>query len=217
MNLSRYLWVYINFKGKDNMALINFQPNPKIPPIGFFDPISVDPKDMMTDVEYLLGILKKLNEVIAQVNQNTEFINNYTGKIEEIEAEIADLRKEMTDFEANINTEINERFATIKIELQSMIAAALTQANAYTDAVASTLEQEIREISLGQIAVYDPTTGVLSPLQTVIDNLYGTTREEALTATEYDGLELTATSYDAYQITAFNYDKYGKSILTTSA
>ena len=199
------------------MALINFQPNPKIPPIGFFDPISVDPKDMMTDVEYLLGILKKLNEVIAQVNQNTEFINNYTGKIEEIETEIASLRQEMTDFEANINTEINERFVTIKIELQSMIAAALTQANAYTDAVASTLEQEIREISLGQIAVYDPTTGVLSPLQTVIDNLYGTTREEALTATEYDGLELTATSYDAYQITAFNYDKYGKSILTTSA
>ena len=38
---------------------IPFQPRPKVPPIGFFDPISVDPKDMMTDVEYLLGILKK--------------------------------------------------------------------------------------------------------------------------------------------------------------
>lgn len=199
------------------MALINFQPNPKIPPIGFFDPISVDPKDMMTDVEYLLGILKKLNEVIAQVNQNSEFINNYTGKIEEIETEIAALRQEMTDFEANINVEINERFVTIKTELQSLIATALTQANAYTDAVASTLEQQISEISLGQISVYDPTTGVLSPLQTVIDNLYGTTREEALTATEYDGLDLTATAYDAYQITAFNYDKYGKTILTPSA
>lgn len=199
------------------MALINFQPNPKIPPIGFFDPISVDPKDMMTDVEYLLGILKKLNEVIAQTNQNTEFINNYSGKIEEIETEIADLRSEMTAFEKQVNDDITARFNQITIELQSMIATALIQANAYTDAVAANLEQEIRDIALGQISVYDPTTGILSPLQTVIDNLYGTTREEALTATEYDALELTATIYDGYQITAFNYDKYGKSLLTTSA
>ena len=70
------------------MAFINFQPNPKIPPIGFFEPISVDPRDMMTDVEFLLGVLKKLNEVIAQTNKNTEFINDYSGKIEELEADI---------------------------------------------------------------------------------------------------------------------------------
>lgn len=199
------------------MALINFQPNPKIPPIGFFEPISADPRDMMTDVEYLLGILKKLNEVIKQTNENTEFINNYSGKIEEIEAEIASLRTEMTAFEKQVIDDITARFDQITVELQSMIATALTQANAYTDAVAANLDQEIREIALGQISVYDPTTGILSPLQTVIDNLYGTTREEALTATEYDALELTATIYDGYQITAFNYDKYGKSLLTTSA
>jgi len=195
------------------MALINFQPNPKIPPIGFFEPISVDPKDMMTDVEYLLGILKKLNQMIAQLNSNTKFIEEYTGKIEELEAEMQALKDEMTDFETQINLDISNRFVEIQIELQSMIATALVQANAYTDALGARLEDEIRNISLGQITVYDPTTGVLSPLQTVIDNLYGTTREEALTATEYDALDLTATAYDAYDLTAFNYDKYGKTIL----
>ena len=61
--------------------------------------------------------------------------------------------------------------------------------------------------------MYDPTTGVLSPLQTVLDNLYGSTREDALTATEYDALDLTATAYDAYDLTAFDYDKYGKTLL----
>ena len=86
------------------MGLINFQPNPKIPPIGFFEPISVDPRDMMTDVEFLLGVLKKLNEIIAQTNQNTKFIDNYSGKIEEIEAEVASMRQELTDFETAINT-----------------------------------------------------------------------------------------------------------------
>lgn len=196
------------------MAIIPFQPKPKIPPIGFFEPISVDPKDMMTDVEYLLGILKKLNSMIAQLNSNTKFIEEYSGKIEEIEAEVASLRQEMTDFENQITTDINNRFVEIRIELQSMIATALVQANAYTDAMGARLEQEIQEISLGQILIYDPTTGVMSPLQTVIDNIYGSTREEALTATEYDGLELTATTYDGYDITAFDYDKYGKTILT---
>lgn len=195
------------------MGLITFQPRPKIPPIGFFDPISVDPKDMMTDVEYLLGILKKLNETIKQVNSNTEFIDNYAGKIEELEAEIASLRQEMTDFETSVNQNIATQFAEIKIELQSMIATTLVQAKAYTDATASTLRDEIRQISLGQITVFDPTTGTLNDLQSTLDNMYGATREEAITASEYDGLELTATFYDGLEITAFDYDRYAKTIL----
>lgn len=195
------------------MSLINFQPNPKIPPIGFFEPISVDPKDMMTDVEFLLGVLKKLNEVIAQVNSNTKFIDEYTGKIEEIEAEVANLRKEIEDFELEVNQTIALQFAEIKIELQSMIATALTQANAYTDSVAANLQTEIENIAVGQIQVYDPTTGYYSPLQTVIDNLYNDTRQDALTATEYDTLDLTATAYDAYDLTAKEYDMSGKTLL----
>ena len=195
------------------MAYINFQPNPKIPPIGFFQPISVDPKDMMTDVEFLLGVLKKLNEVIFQVNKNTEFINDYSGKIEEIESEIASLRQEMGEFEAEVNNSIALQFAEIKVELQSMIVTAVAEAKAYTDTIAAQLEEEIREISVGEISVFDPTTGLDSPLQTVIDNLYNASREDALTASEYDALELTATAYDAYALTATEYDKNGKSLL----
>lgn len=195
------------------MALINFQPSPKVPPIGFFEPISVDPRDMMTDVEYLLGILKKLNEMIAQLNANTEFIEEYSGKIEQIEAEMALLRQEMTQFEEDINVSIATQFANIKLELQAMITTALQQANAYTDLVGSRLENEIQQISIGQITVYDPTTGMTEDLQTVIDNLYGQTRENALTATEYDALELTASSYDAYELRAIDYDREGKTLL----
>lgn len=195
------------------MSIINYQPRPKIPPIGFFQPISTDPKDMMTDVEFLLGVLKKLNEVIKQVNSNSEFIENYSGRIEEIESAIETLKTEMADFETEINDEIQSRFSAIETQLASMIATALIQANAYTDSVASNLEQMIREISIGQITVYDPTTGSLNSLQNVIDNIYGTSREEALTAGEYDALELTANAYDEKQLTAFEYDRYGKTLL----
>lgn len=199
------------------MPLINFQPNPKIPPIGFFEPISVDPKDMMTDVEFLLGVIKKLNEMIAQLNINTEFIDHYTGKIEEIETEINNLRTEMTEFENTINNTIDNRFNLIKTELQSMVATMLVQANAYTDSVAARLEDEIQEISVGEINVFDPSTGIYSPLQIVIDNLYNSSRENALTATEYDTLNdgepLTATVYDGYQLSAVAYDQNGKTLL----
>lgn len=195
------------------MGLINFQPRPKIPPIGFFHPISVDPKDMMTDVEFLLGILKKLNEVIAQVNNNTSFIDKYTGKIEEIEAAMLALQEEMGQFKSEVNNSIALQFAEIKIELQGMIAAALNQANAYTDATAAQLQREIENISVGQISLFDPTTGVVSPLQTVIDNLYNASREDSLTAAEYDALDLTATAYDAYSLTATEYDTKGKILL----
>lgn len=194
--------------------MIPYQPRPHVPPISFFNPISVDPKDMMTSVEYLLGILKKLNETIKQVNENTEFINNYSGKIEEIEAEIAALREEITNFEIEVSNNIAAQFLQIKADLESTIAGFMTQANSYTDAVAAQLREEIQAVSVGAITVYDPSTGVLSPLQTVIDNLYGTSRDEALTATEYDALELTATTYDGEEITAFNYDRYGKTILS---
>lgn len=195
------------------MAFIRFQPRPKVPPIGFFEPISVDPRDMMTDVEYLLGILKKLNEVIKQVNSNSEFIDKYSGKIEEIETEIATLRNEMTEFENQINQDITARFNAIKIELDSAIATTLIRANAYTDAVAANLQEQIEAIVIGQITLFDPTTGIVSPLQVVIDNLYSASRSDALTATEYDALDLTATAYDAYELTAADYDQSGKSLL----
>ena len=191
------------------MSLINFQPNPKIPPIGFFQPISVDPRDMMTDVEFLLGVLKKLNDVIAQVNLNTAQID----KIAAIEAEINVLREEMTQFEEDVNQSIALQFAELKVELQAMVVTTLAQAKAYTDTMVAQLEQEIQEISVGEISIFDPTTGFYSPLQTVIDNLYNASREDALTATEYDALELTATAYDAYELTATEYDNNGKSLL----
>lgn len=193
--------------------MISLQPFPKVPPYRFFEPISVKPEDMMTDTEFLLGVLKKLNEVIEATNSNTEFINSYAGKIEEIEAEILDLKQQMIDFKAEVNDSIALQFAEIKVELQTMLATALNQANAYTDAAANRLEAEIQAISVGAISVYDPTTGLYSPLQTVIDNLYGQGRADALTATEYDALDLTATDYDAYELTAFNYDNSGKNLL----
>lgn len=195
------------------------------PPNTLFQGISTDYQDNLTYVEYLLGVLKKINEVIEQTNSNTSFIENYDGRINALEAEMLAIRAEMSAFENQVNENfealetslintINTRLTEIRQELLGLISIYRAESKAYTDTRIAQVEAEIDEILVGQITLRDPTTGLVSPLQTVIDNLYDTTREEALTATEYDALDLTATAYDAYEITAFNYDYYGKTILT---
>lgn len=195
------------------------------PPNTLFQGISTDYQDNLTYVEYLLGVLKKMNEIIVQVNSNTSFIEDYDGRIEAVEREIATLRVEIQNFENQVNTEfatlqeelintINLRLTEIRSELLALIAVYRAESKAYTDTQIALVEQEIQSILLGQIIIHDPTTGLESDLQTVVNNIYDSTREEALTATEYDALELTASTYDSYEITAFNYDQYGKTILT---
>lgn len=195
------------------------------PPNTLFQGISTDYQDNLTYVEYLLGVLKKMNEVIVQVNSNTSFIEEYDGRIEAVEREIATLSVEIQDFENQVNTNfanleeeltntINLRLAEIRSELLALIAVYRAEAKAYTDTQIALVEQEIQNILLGQIIIHDPTTGLEGDLQTVINNIYDSTREEALTASEYDVLQLTASVFDGYEITAFNYDQYGKSILT---
>ena len=195
------------------------------PPNTLFQGISTDYQDNLTYVEYLLGVLKKMNEIIVQVNSNTSFIENYDGRINALEVEIAQLRTEIEDFETQVNQEfaqltvelrnlINTRLNEIRQELLGLIEVYRAESKAYTDTRIQQVEEEINQILIGQITIHDPTTGLESDLQTVINNIYDSTREEALTASEYDALELTATTYDGYEITAFNYDQYGKTILT---
>lgn len=194
------------------------------PPNTLFQGISTNYQNNLTYVEYLLGVLKKMNEVIAQVNSNTSFIENYDGRINALELEIARLRTEIETFEADVTTNftnlqneliqlINTRLAEVRAELLGLIEIYRAESKAYTDTKIAQVEAEIQEILLGQITLRDPTTGLISPLQTVIDNIYDTSRENAITAGEYDGLELTASTYDGYEITAFNFDYYGKQIL----
>lgn len=193
--------------------LINLLPRPKIPPYSFFEPIGIEPRDWMTSTEFLLGMLKKLNDTITQTNSNTTFIEEYNGKIEEIEESMTALKQQMIDFKSEINSTISSEFIRIRSELEALIATGLNQAIAYTDATASRLEEQINAISIGQIQVYDSSTGKMENLQTVIDNLFNMGRTDALTASEYDALQLTATSYDGYQLTAYEYDNNAKSLL----
>lgn len=181
-----------------------------------FQPVSTCWKDNLTYIEFLLGLLKKLNEVVEATNANSEWINSYAGRIEEIEAQITALYKDFEQFKIDVNNNITTQFNQIKVDLEAQIQSAIQYLQAYTDAKAEELHQEIIDVSTGIITVFNPVTGQEDNLQNTINSLFDQGRDNAITCQEYDSLELTATTYDGYEITAAEFDYNAKKLLMST-
>lgn len=152
-----------------------------------------------------------------------QYLHELTKASKEMSNDIEKLREEQASFEDEINQQIieinelliqyNMKIDIIKNELYVYVDDKIINLKNYVDSQYAYLQEEIEQIENGNITVYDPTTGLNSPLQIVINNLYDMGRSNSLTAYEYDTLELTATDFDAYEITAKEYDINGKEIL----
>ena len=182
------------------------------PPSRLFQGISTNYLDNMTYAEFLLGILKKMNEIIAVTNTQQEFIDEFNVKYQQLLQDFDQLRADFDALEDKITASVQAQFDAFEVEVRNLITATQNYLIAYTDSAEARLQAQIEAIQIGDINVIDPTTGVLSPIQTVINNLAGSTAD-ALTASEYDALELTATAYDNYDISAYDYDFKGKALL----
>lgn len=174
-------------------------------PAGFDDSVSY--------LQMLSGILDKQNEIVAQLNINTEFIKNWDKSVENLQAQVDALALKVEHIENEIPDLINTAIVQLKTELLTVIAERFAQIQGYIDTQVARLDERIDNVAIGQITVYDPTTGLMSPIQQVINNLYDSGRDGALTASEFDALQLTATAFDGYQITAYQFDTDGKTIL----
>lgn len=183
------------------------------PPNSLFEGISTNYQNNLTYAEFLLGVLKKLNEMVDTLNEHSDFIDNYAGQIEEMQQELAQFEQDWAQYKIDTNKSIADQIAAFKTEVYGQLSAQLTQMRSYVDVQDQALHDYIDEVALGQIEVYDPSTGQLEDLQTVINNLFDSGRENALTTSEYDGLELTATYYDGQNISAYDYDMAGKTLL----
>lgn len=183
------------------------------PPNSLFEGITTNYQDNLTYAEFLLGVLKKLNEMVATVNEHSEFIDHYTGEIEKMQAELALFRAEWKQYKIDLEADITTQMNDLKREVYAQLNGQIAQMRSYVDVQDQALRDYIDNVALGQINVYNPATGELQPLQDVINSLFDVSREDALTATEYDGLELTATYYDGQDISAYDYDTAGKTLL----
>ena len=175
-------------------------------------PLAFD--ESLSYLEELYAILHKLNETIEQVNKNTEVAEHFDELLQEIEEEVNKLEEDYEEFKIAIENEIDVKFLQVKSELTLMIENEIALVRYQIEQVYNELNTKIDNIIAGDINVYDPTTGEVSPIQVVINNLFDMNRNEAITASEFDALELTATEFDAKEITAFNFDVYGKTLLS---
>ena len=176
-------------------------------------PLAFD--DSLSYLEMLCATLDKLNETIVQVNENTAVAERYETLLREIEEEVNRLEQEYIEFKESIEEEIDTKFIEIRRALTVYIENQISVLRYEIDQKYQELNKKIDDVIAGDIKIYDPTTGLLSPIQVVVNNIFDMNRQNAITAGEFDELELTATTFDSYEITAFNFDINAKEILTS--
>lgn len=182
--------------------------------------------DALTDYGLLCKVVEKMNEVISNNNiQNEaintlyenfqalkEYVDTYLVDMDDIKEEIETIKTTLTLF-ANRISQNEIDIANVRVDMTALINENYDTLKTYIDYQDEILDEKITNIQIGEISVYNPTNGLLQPLQTVINDLYASGNKDGLTATEFDALNLSATAFDAYQITAYEFDSTGKTIL----
>ena len=115
-----------------------------------------------------------------------------------------------TEYKNYVTSQINT--LTVYIDNQDVYYDGLAQG--YADTALSEAKDYVDAEVLNYTMMINPITGVYEDVRNVVEDIvtYFHTND-ALTAAEYDALDLTASAYDAYDITAYDYDFSGKTIL----
>jgi hypothetical protein len=189
--------------------------------------------DALTNYEMMCKIVGKLNEVVNITNEQTatfqylseeftklkNYVDEYLVGLDDVKAQIELINTTLDNIAITLNdhqeeiTSLNNKIDSEINRVINIINSNYNRLKDYVDFQDNLLNEKIDNIQIGQIEIYDPTSGTIKPLQEVINNLYGLTNKDGLTASEFDALDLTATAFDAYQITAYQFDSEGKIIL----
>ena len=170
--------------------------------------------DAMTDYELLCKIFEHFDNEIKELSENYQ---NFDEVVEKLEADFEQLKIDINSTLANFENEINQ---SVDVKLQQnynqivqLLADYQTVFNNNLATLRADLEEEIERVELGDVKAYNPTNGEIENVSKVIMDVYEILRQNAITCSEFDALELTATEFDALEITAYNFDVNGKAIL----
>ena len=191
--------------------------------------------DSLSYYESICKLVKKMNEIIDEVNSID--IDNILNRVdEEIDKELEDLYKQMdyltnnvNSVMGNVNNALDLYHKQVLLELNnttanltSFVSTQLSTLKKYVDSEDDSIRSEIRyQIELLKKSIPDLTTvivkspysGKLITIQEAINEIWNNLRVYALTAYEYDSLQLTANEYDSFMLTANEYDYYAKEII----
>ena len=179
--------------------------------------------ESLTYEEQVLWLQKRLNDdIIPAINEMTSFIENYDSQVEELQYQIDVINSYIAGFDRKIEQAnqqtidlLENELTIVENELRDMILSNYNVLKDYVDERDAYLEDKINNISIDTIILRDPTTGLMSNIQVVVNNIYNANNVNGLTADEFDDLELTCSEFEAYEITAFDFDNKGKLILVS--
>lgn len=176
--------------------------------------------DANTYYELLCKVVEQLNKTITQVNALTEVVSNIdinfdeiNAKIDKINSDISQLKIDMSNLSTNINKEVDAKLQAQYNQVVQLMSDYQTIFNTNLQTLEEKLESEISRIELGDVKAYNPTNGKIENVSKVIQDVYDVSRVNALTASEFDALNLTVEAFQAYNITCLNFDINGKTIL----
>lgn len=115
------------------------------------------------------------------------------------------------DITARYKAYTDAQIALQKIYIDNQDVFYFEQAKNYSDENLNLAKAYTNNKILNYTMMINPITGVYEDVRNVVNDIVSYFHTgDALTAVEYDALELTAQGYDNYQLTAYDYDFNGK-------
>lgn len=157
-------------------------------------------KDSISYEEQILWLCNFIEkEILPQIDISQETVAKIEASFEELKNEV---ESQLATFEININ----------QVKVYSDAQNDLLKA--YLLNLINALNTRFDNIP-NSFLVFNPTNGMQDNINKTLNDIYSQTRTGALTASEYDALDLTANAYDNYELTATDYDTNGKEELAS--
>lgn len=169
-------------------------------------------EDYKSYTDEQIALLKKyVDSQITEVYAYADKININLTNLIGITADNlkADYISRINQLNASLNARITQEVFTINNRIISEVITLNTRISLEVQNLKDYIDSQLIDIK-----VIDPTTGLISDLQTTLNNIVNLMKGDALTAEQYDALNLPAQTYDNKKLTAYQYDFNGKSLLT---
>lgn len=148
---------------------------------------------------------------VAIANNNIDIYNSINQVRYDLLNVINDLNADIT---ARYKAYTDAQIAIQKIYIDNQDLYYFDLAKTYSDNNLNTAKTYTDNKLIDYTYMINPINGQYQDVRTVINDIFNNfLSNDALTAVEYDALELTASAYDAYAITAYEYDFNGKNLL----
>lgn len=170
---------------------------------GFPKSIGEIPTSYKDSISYEEQILWLCNFIEKEILPSIEISQETVDKIE-------------ASFEA-LKVEVETKFAKTELDINDVKLYSDAQNDllkAYLLGLIGDVNDRFDDIP-DSFLVFNPTNGMQDNINKTLNDIYSQTRTGALTASEYDALELSATEYDSKELTATEYDTNGKEELAS--